>query len=53
METLDHLGLLVYLTRTVDGQPVTTLLERTFEYEVSAESPTLTITIPLSVTNIN
>ena len=51
-KSANYLGLLVYLTRTVDGQPVTTLLERTFEYEVSADSPTLTITIPLSVGDV-
>jgi len=48
----NYLGLLVYLTRTIDGQSVTTLLERDVEYRVSTDSPTLTILVPLVVGDV-
>ena len=48
----NYLGLLVYLTRTVNGESVTTLLERDFEYTVSTTGPTFTITVPLLVGDV-
>ena len=44
----NFLGLLVYLTR--NGE--TTLLKRGSEYQVSPDSPTLTVLVPLSVGDI-
>ena len=48
----NYLGLLVYLTRTVNGQPITTLLERDVEYVVSPTGPRLTISVSLLVGDI-
>ena len=48
----NYLGLLVYLTRTVDGETVTTLLERDVEYVVSPTGPRLTIIVPLVVGDV-
>jgi hypothetical protein len=45
----NYLGLLVYLTRTVNNQPETVLLQRGIEYDVAIDGPRLTITIPLAV----
>ena len=46
----NYLGLLVYLTLKSTGETV--LLERTVDYAVSTDSPTLTITVPLSVGDV-
>ena len=48
----NYLGLLVYLTRMVDDQTITTLLERDVEYVVSPTGPQLTIIIPLLVGDV-
>ena len=48
----NYLGLLVYLTRVIDNQSVTTLLERDVEYVVSPTGPRLTIIIPLLVGDV-
>jgi hypothetical protein len=48
----NYLGLLVYLTRTVDGVQQTILLERDYQYEVSTEGPTFTVTTPLLVGDV-
>jgi hypothetical protein len=48
----NFLGLLVYLTRTVDNRPVTTLLTRDIEYVVSTDSPRLTVTVPLNTGDV-
>ena len=50
--TSNYLGLLVYLTRTIDNQPVTTLLERDIEYTVAIDGPRVTIDITLQVNDI-
>ena len=48
----NYLGLLVYITRSVNGQYVTTLLERDVEYVVSPTGPRLTISIPLLIGDV-
>jgi hypothetical protein len=48
----NYLGLLVYITRVIDNQTVTTLLERDVEYVVSPTGPRLTIRVPLVVGDI-
>jgi hypothetical protein len=48
----NYLGLLVYLTRTINNQPVTTLLTRDVEYVVSVDSPRLTVTVTLNVGDV-
>jgi len=46
----NYLGLLVYLTLKSTGKTI--LLERTVDYNVSTDGPTLTITVPLSVGDV-
>ena len=48
----NYLGLLVYLTRIVDGQTVITLLERDVEYVVSPTGPRFTMIVSLVVGDI-
>ena len=48
----NYLGLLVYLTQTINNQPVTTLLTRDLEYVIATDSPRLTVTVPLNVGDV-
>lgn len=46
-ESANYYGVLVYLTRALDNNPVQTQLLKNVDYTVDIDSPTLTITMPL------
>ena len=51
-ETANYSGVLVYLTRTVNGTQVTTQLIKDRDYTVSTTAPSLNVTVPLQPNDV-